>query len=156
MRFKWGSGLRIDSRGYVQVMMPQHHRANSSGYVFEHILVAEKALGKALPLNVCVHHSDGNRANNKRNLVICQDNSYHLLIERRTRAYRACGHANWIKCRHCKQYDNPDNDMYVNQKDGTAHHRSCEAEYAKKRRAKKGVRTQGTPQDGVDLGGQET
>src|SRR5882762_7193261 len=78
-----------------------------SGYItiynkLEHVLVAEKALGKALPEGAEVHHIDGNPSNNdSRNLVICPNHAYHFLIEARTRAYKACGNPNWAKCRYC-------------------------------------------------------
>jgi hypothetical protein len=56
-----------------------------------------------------VHHVDGNPQNNMHsNLVICLK-GYHELLHMRTRAYEACGHADWRKCLHCEKYDNPEN-----------------------------------------------
>jgi len=53
---------------------------------FEHVLIAEKALGKPLPDGADVHHVDGNGFNNKNaNLVICQDRSYHFMLHARMR-----------------------------------------------------------------------
>jgi hypothetical protein len=76
----WKGG-RIIQSGYIQVNQPEHHRASSSGYVYEHTLVAEKALGKSLPFGAVVHHIDSNRQNNNpSNLVICQNHSYHRLL----------------------------------------------------------------------------
>src|SRR5882672_3785136 len=96
---------------------------STSGYItilgqYEHILVAEKALGKPLPKGANVHHIDANRMNNDpRNLVVCPSKSYHWLIEMRGRAYDACGHADWVKCRYCGQYDNPKN-MFIRNNPG--------------------------------------
>lgn len=70
---------------------------NSAGYrlltinnkrVYEHIFLAEKALGKPLPTGAVVHHMDNNPANNYEpfNLVICPDQDYHLLLHRRALA----------------------------------------------------------------------
>jgi hypothetical protein len=36
--------------------LPDHPNAMSNGYVREHIIVAEKALGRYLPEGVQVHH----------------------------------------------------------------------------------------------------
>ena len=46
------------------VRMPEHPRARQNGYVLEHILVAEKMLGRSLTDEEEVHHRDLNRANN--------------------------------------------------------------------------------------------
>ena len=70
------------------VLMPGHPRSDH-GYVYEHILMAEKALGKPLPNGAEVHHINGKKGDNSRgNHVICQDQAYHKLLEKRTRAYK--------------------------------------------------------------------
>lgn len=81
----------ITANGYVRVRCIDHPRA-VNGYVLEHILVAEKALGRFLPLGSPVHHVDGDRTNNApSNLVVCEDAAYHNLLHRRMRALEASG-----------------------------------------------------------------
>ncbi len=71
---------------YKRVTRHGHHRSDSQGHVLEHILIAEKALGKPLPLGAQVHHVDEDATNNSnRNLVICQDAAYHKLLHYRAR-----------------------------------------------------------------------
>lgn len=92
------------SNGYVLVRMPDHPTAHR-GYVYEHVLVAERVLGKPLPERACVHHVNGVKHDNRpSNLVICPDATYHNLLHTRARALAACGHADWIRCRHCGEY----------------------------------------------------
>lgn len=97
----------------------------------EHTEIAENALGKKLPDGACVHHADMNKTNNaQENLVICPDHAYHKLLHRRTDAFNACGNANWVKCCHCKQYDDPVSLTVTNRKVNgivvpLSYHKSC-------------------------------
>lgn len=76
--------------------------------VYEHRLLAEKALGRQLRGAECVHHADENGQNNGRgNLVICPDDDYHKLLHYRTRALEECGNADYLKCEICGRWDDP-------------------------------------------------
>lgn len=133
----WKGGRKIQG-GYIRIFYPNHHRTDNSKCVREHILIAEKALGHPLPMGVQVHHFNGNKEDNQNsNLVICQDQAYHALLHQRTRAYKACGHASWLKCRYCKQYDDPDKmQVYKTDRPGyrRAQHSDCRKKFRKKRR----------------------
>lgn len=50
---------------YRQQYKPDHHRADITGLVSEHILVAEKELGCPLKKGEIVHHKDFDKLNNK-------------------------------------------------------------------------------------------
>ena len=127
----WKGGI-IVAEGRHMILMPDHHRADSKGYVYRHILVAESALGRPLPDDVEVHHGDCQKGNDSNgNLVICQDRAYHSFLHQRTRALQACGHANWLKCHICKQYDVPAN-MYIYPDKLWAYHTSCKVNYNRK------------------------
>lgn len=75
----WHSGSYRHEQGYVRV------HVGGNKYKMEHVLIAEKALGKPLPKGAVVHHVDGDPAGNRKpwNLVICPDQDYHLLLHRR-------------------------------------------------------------------------
>jgi len=49
---------------YKQVYRPNHHRADITGLVSVHILVAEESLGRPLEKGEIVHHKDFNKLNN--------------------------------------------------------------------------------------------
>lgn len=98
-----GTG-NINAGGYIEGRMVAGRRT------YEHILVAEKALGKRLPKGAEVHHVNEIRTDNRpENLVICPGAGYHRLLHRRMEARDACGNPNWVKCSVCKQYDDPVN-----------------------------------------------
>ena len=73
----------MDANGYIMIFMPQHHRANSWGVVYEHIIKAEEMLNRPLKDEEIVHHRDGNRANNAyNNLLVFHTKSDHTRFHR--------------------------------------------------------------------------
>lgn len=104
--------------------MPNHPRSQKKGGVREHILVAEKVLGKHLPAGAVVHHVNKNIFEHDGNLVICQDNSYHSFLHARQRAFEQCGHSSWRKCCLCHEWDAPEN-LYITPTGKQAYHREC-------------------------------
>ena len=124
----WKGGRIKDGDGYVRILQSSHSRADTNGYVLEHILVAEKTLGRALKPGEEIHHYGARDDNTK--IVICPNHKYHMLLHQRMRAFKACGHYNWRKCRYCKQYDKPEN-LYIN---GSAVcHKKCKSQYQRER-----------------------
>lgn len=99
------------STGYLLEQAPEHPRANAhTGYVLQHVLVAERAIGRPLPAGAVVHHVDGDGSNNEpANLVVCQDRAYHALIHQRERALKACGDPDALPCAFCKVHDRAEN-----------------------------------------------
>ena len=126
----WQGGRTKTSHGYILVLKPEHPRAFSTGYIYEHILIAEQALGHSLPLKAQVHHVDGVKHRNQNNLVICEDNAYHHLLHRRTAAFKATGSVHALKCHVCKQWGFRDQDnmnvaIRTDGKLGNPYHRKC-------------------------------
>src|SRR5690348_8962604 len=61
----WRGGRTRHKRGYVMVHVPNHPRALSGPYVFEHILVVEEMLGRFLEPFESVHHRNGVKDDNR-------------------------------------------------------------------------------------------
>lgn len=117
-----GSGS-VSQKGYAKIGQVEVHRVR-----------AERAFGRPLPAGAIVHHVNGDKANPDADLVICPDQSYHFLIERRTQAFNACGNPDHIKCRYCHEWDDPiKGDMYISP--GSTHHRVCRNQHSREERA---------------------
>lgn len=93
--------------------------------IFEHIAVAEKALGKKLPKGTIVHHADENRLNNSPdNLVVCPDAAYHRLLHIRMRALKESGNPNYRCCGFCKKWV-PFEELKYNKASYAYYHGAC-------------------------------
>lgn len=131
-------GRQLHNAGYIMLHQPTHQRADKRGRVYEHIVVAERALGHPLPLRARIHHINRQRGDNRNtNLVICENHAYHIFLHRRMRAYQATGSANAIKCVFCKQwgFDGLNDMTLINRSNGMtghAQHNSCQRSYRAK------------------------
>jgi hypothetical protein len=81
----WKGGRSVTEHGYVLIRVgKEHHLADVRGYAYEHRIVAEQKLGRALLNGEQVHHRDGNRSNNSLdNIEIVADMAHHKLRHRR-------------------------------------------------------------------------
>lgn len=134
---EWKGGRRKTNRGYILVYCPEHPRATALRCVFEHIIIAERALGHYLPSGVVVHHVNEDRGDNRNsNLVICENNAYHALLHQRMRAMKAGVPANWLKCQYCQRYDAPER-LYTRPSGTSGYHSACVNIYHRNSRLKK-------------------
>ena len=75
----------ISKDGYKMVWNPY----NSQRFIAEHILIAEKALGRRLKRGEVVHHWNGVKTDNRNsNLLICTQSYHRGLHERMARLYQ--------------------------------------------------------------------
>lgn len=143
--YNWKGGRTYDPKGYVRILMPEHPRSNVKGYVMEHIVVCEKALGKPLPKGAVPHHVNEKKDDNRpHNLVICEDENYHKLLHARMRAYKACGNPNARKCTFCKEWE-----VGLLRNQNHHYHKKCRSEYAiRKWRERRDAKKKQTPVEG--------
>lgn len=70
--------------GYRCLYLPLYPRAmvsrNWHGYVYEHVVVAEEALGRPLLATEVVHHLDLSRGNNRLENLLVLDNGQHVKL----------------------------------------------------------------------------
>lgn len=138
----WKGGRTVAAGGYIAIKQRGHPRASNSGYVLEHILVVEKALGRYVPAGADIHHVDENPGNNAgSNLVLCPDSAYHKLLHQRLRAFIACGNASALRCCICHGYE--DQADIKTTTGPRAYHRRCATAYNRANVAKR----RGTPDD---------
>jgi len=106
----YNGGKKRHTEGYLCTRVFGHPRADWQGYVANHILIMEMSIKRhILPYEV-VHHIDEDVTNNDiGNLMLFSTIGSHQRYHARLRAFKACGYWNWLKCRYCKEYDNPKN-----------------------------------------------
>jgi len=133
----WGRKI-INKDGRLMIYNPKHHRATSNGYVFNHILVVEKATGIKITKIYHIHHINQDKTDDKpSNLVLCPSAKYHHLLHQRQRAKNKCGNPNWRKCQYCQQYDKPAN-LFIAKK--SIYHNQCKAKHKRETRQSKAMR----------------
>ena len=139
---RWKGG-RAELNGYAAIWMPDHPNAQKSGYVYEHVLVVSRALGRPLRGTEQVHHvNEDKKDNSPGNLVLCPDMLYHRLLHTRGDALAATGDVNARKCTVCKRYDSMANLIERGKRHAMGHryiHRACETASDRARRQAKRV-----------------
>jgi HNH endonuclease len=96
--WNWKGGATLTTQGYVRVAGGRAAERT----LLDHRMVVEKALGHPLPPGAVVHHWDDDGTNNTpSNLVICQDQAYHMLLHARKRRLEDTGSLDLKRCRVC-------------------------------------------------------
>lgn len=85
------TGGRVYHSGYIFILMPEHPRANNRGYVAEHILVAEKKLGRPILRGEVVHHDNEIKDDNRpENLIVMTPEEHMRIHHQRRGLVRQC------------------------------------------------------------------
>ena len=102
----WGIGKGGDNVNYV--VSPRNAYDDNRQFVREHVIVAEKMLGRRLCNGEVVHHIDQNKSNNSpSNLMVFASNADHSAFHKGARIYKKDGiwHADYdkkiYKCAFC-------------------------------------------------------
>jgi hypothetical protein len=74
----WRGGSSIDKWGYRLLYTPERHKSHP--YSYEHVLVAEKMIGRRLAKGEHVHHLNGVKLDNRpENLLVCTASEHRIL-----------------------------------------------------------------------------
>ena len=77
---RWKGGRRKLKNGYIIIKSYNHPKAYRNE-VYEHIIVAEKKLGRYLTKNERVHHINGIKDDNRpKNIMIFPSHKEHLIL----------------------------------------------------------------------------
>jgi len=77
----WKGGIKISTKGYILLYIPQHPYANNQGYMHRSRLVMEKRLKRYLKLTETIHHKNSIKNDDRpENLHLCKNQSEHLKL----------------------------------------------------------------------------
>jgi len=74
----WRGGRQQHEAGYIQIWKPGYHRANKTGYVYEHILVWEESHKRKVAKGWVVHHLNGIKDDNRLENLMVMPRGRHL------------------------------------------------------------------------------
>ena len=84
-------GTKLTENGYIKILKPNHPRARDK-YIWEHILIVEKKIGRFLNKSEVVHHINGVRNDNRiENLMLFESNSKHLSFHHKIKQFGYTG-----------------------------------------------------------------
>lgn len=82
LNHKWNGGVSRQN-GYVLIRCEGHPRARKgSHYVFEHIIVMEKSLGRHLESGEIIHHINGIKSDNRIENLVVMSRKEHVNLHR--------------------------------------------------------------------------
>ena len=88
--YHWSGGRKKHSQGYILVHAPNHPNADRGGFVLEHRLVMENAIGRYLDKSEIVHHANENKSDNRiENLFLTtmSEHARHHMEKRKANKY---------------------------------------------------------------------
>ena len=78
-------GRKKNYKGYILILNRNHPRADMNGYVFEHIVVAEKSIGRDIGQDEIVHHINGIKDDNRPENLIVLSRAEHTALHNKRR-----------------------------------------------------------------------
>ena len=88
--WNWKGGIRRTFYGYIYLLMPDHPKANSRGYVQRSHLVAEEMLGRYLYPNEMTHHKNSIKDDDRPENIEITTQSKHVSSHNKKRSQIAC------------------------------------------------------------------
>ena len=85
----WHGGISVRPDGYVKLYNPNYPRADSNGYVLEHIYIWEQVNNRQLPDSWVIHHLNGIKNDNRpENLLALPEKKHRLVLSEKSKRIR--------------------------------------------------------------------